>query len=204
MAEDDPRDSSLNAARDAIEFGPPDFEIRTADEVDHYLDYLLSLMGGSEALFTTGHYHLAAFAAITAIEETARAHLSIFRGSDAARKKGRDPLRNHAEKQKAAMGVIFMGQRMHDILGGEDAAQDFHRKINSGYFNELREKSLYCFPGDVSFVRPTDFIDIDMARIVVLVAIETVDDTFCGLTNHSFQVSKEFDAIFDRIRAHEP
>jgi AbiV family abortive infection protein len=204
MADADPRDASFCAAQEAIDFGPPDFAIRTVDGVNRYLEYLLSLLAGAEVLLENGHFHLAAFAAITAIEETSRAHLSAFRKADAVRKKGRDPLRNHAEKQKAAMAVVFMGQRMHEVFGGEEGAQEFHRKINSGYFNEIREKSLYCFASGDSFIRPTDFVDLEMARNIVLVAIETADDTFCGLTDDSYEVSKSFDAMFARVRSQEP
>ncbi|WP_377192854.1 AbiV family abortive infection protein [Ruegeria meonggei] len=201
MADSDPRDISHDAAHRAINFGPPDFEIRTADDINRYLDYLMSLIKGAETLFASGHFHLAAFASITAIEETSRAHLTAFRNADADRKKGRDPLRDHHLKQKAAVTVVFMGERIHEMLGGEEAAKDLHQKINDGYLNEVREKSLYCFADDGGFVRPTDFVDIEMARVILLVAIETVDDTFCGMTNHSYQVSKEFDAMFEGVRS---
>ncbi|WP_281955712.1 AbiV family abortive infection protein [Pseudophaeobacter arcticus] len=203
MTDSDPRYISHAAAYEAVRFGPPDFEIKTADDVNQYLDYLMSLMKGAETLFLAGHFHLSAFAAITAIEETSRAHLSAFRKAGADRKKGRDPLRNHHHKQKAAVAVVFMGGRLHKVLGGEEAANDFHRKINNGYLNEVREKSLYCFAGVGGFVRPTDFVDTEMARVILLVAIETVDDTFCGMTDHSYQVSKGFDEMFESIRGSE-
>lgn len=201
MTDSDPRDISHDAAHKAINFGPPDFEIRTADDLDRYLDYLMSLIKGAETLFAAGHFHLAAFAAITAIEETSRAHLTAFRKADADRKKGRDPLRDHHHKQKAAVTVVFMGGRIHEMLGGEEAAKDFHQKINDGYLNEVRGKSLYCFADGEGFARPTDFVDIETARVILLVAIETVDDTFCGMTSHSYQVSKEFDAMFEGVRS---
>ncbi|OOY04583.1 AbiV family abortive infection protein [Thioclava sp. F28-4] len=200
MTDSDPRDISHDAAHKAIYFGPPDFEIRTADDLNRYLDYLLSLIRGAETLFAAGHFYLAAFAAITAIEETSRAHLTVFRKADAERQKGRDPLRDHHHKQKAAVSGVFMGERMHEVLGGEEAAKDFHQKINDGYLNEVREKSLYCFADGGGFARPMDFVDIETARIILLVAIETADDTFCGMTTHSYHVSKEFDAIFEDVR----
>ncbi|MDO6456317.1 AbiV family abortive infection protein [Celeribacter halophilus] len=203
MTDSDPRYISHAAAYEAVQFGPPDFEIKTVDDVNRYLDYLMSLTKGAETLFLAGQFHLSAFAAITAIEETSRAHLSAFRKAGADRKKGRDPLRDHHHKQKAAVAVVFMGGRMHEVLGGEEAANNFHRKINNGYLNEVREKSLYCFADVGGFVRPMDFVDIEMARIILLVAIETVDDTFCGMTDHSYQVSKEFDEMFESIRGSE-
>lgn len=92
---------------------------------------------------------------------------------------------------------------MHELFGGKEAAYDFHRKINDGYLNEVREKSLYCFARDGGFVRPTDFVDIETARVILLVAIETADDTFCGMTDNSYQVSKEFDDMFERLRSNE-
>jgi hypothetical protein len=186
MTDSDPRYISHAAAYEAVRFGPPDFEIKTADDVNQYLDYLMSLMKGAETLFLAGHFHL-----------------SAFRKAGADRKKGRDPLRNHHHKQKAAVAVVFMGGRLHKVLGGEEAANDFHRKINNGYLNEVREKSLYCFAGVGGFVRPTDFVDTEMARVILLVAIETVDDTFCGMTDHSYQVSKGFDEMFESIRGSE-
>ena len=197
----DPRDISSDASHKAISFGPPDFEIRTADDINRYLDYLMSLIKGAETLFAAAHFNLAAFASITAIEEASRAHLTSFRKADVDRKKGRDPLRDHHLKQKAAVTVVFMGERIHEILGGEEAAKDLHQKINDGYLNEVREKCLYCFAGNGDFVRPTDFVDIETARVILLVALETVDDTFCGMTNYSYQVSKEFDAMFEDIRS---
>jgi AbiV family abortive infection protein len=179
---------------------PPDMDIGSPDAFDRYLDYLFQLLSGAETLFINSHYHLSAFAAITAIEETSRAHISAFRKKEAERKKGRDPLRNHLEKQKAAVSLVFMGGRMHQIFGSEEEAELFHSAINDGYLNELREKSLYCFDEDGIFVRPIDYVNIDIARTVLLVAIETVDDTFCGTTNHSFTVSRNFDAMFERVR----
>lgn len=203
MTDRDPRYISHDAAHKAVTFGSPDFEITTADDVNRYLDYLMSLMKASETLYSAGHYHLAAFTAITAIEETSRAHLSAFRKASAKRKKGRDPLRDHHHKQKAAVSVVFMGRRMHEVFGGEEAANEFHQKINDGYLNEMREKSLYCFARAGGFVRPTDFVGIETARVILLVAIETADDTFCGITDYSFQVSKEFDEMFERLRSNE-
>lgn len=204
MSDNDPRQISAEAAQAAIAFGPPDFEINTAHDLDRYLDYLFSLMSAVEVLLDKGHFNLAAFTAITAIEETSRAHLSVFRRPDAIRKKGRDPLRDHAEKQTAAMGVVFMGSRMHDILGGEDAAYEFHKRINDGYLNDVRERSLYCFPEGDTFARPIDAIDSKTAWIIALVAIETVDDTFCGITTYSYQVSEKFDDMFERLRSLAP
>ena len=171
MTDSDPRFISHNAANEAINFGPSDFEIKTADDVNRYLDYQMSLLKGGETVFLAGHFHLAAFAAITAIEETSRAHLSAFREAGADRKKGRDPLRNHHHKQKAAVTVVFMGERMHQVFGTEEAANDFHRKLAKGYLNDVREKSLYCFADGGGFVRLTDFVHIETARIIVLVAI---------------------------------
>lgn len=98
MTDSDPRYISHDAAHRAVTFGSPDFEIKTADDVNRYLDYLMSLMKASETLYLARHYHLAAFTAITAIEETSRAHLSAFRKVSAERKKGRDPLRDHYHK----------------------------------------------------------------------------------------------------------
>ena len=126
---------------EAVNFGSPDFEIKTADDVNRYLDYLISLLKGAETLFLAVHFHLAAFAAITAIEETSRAHLTAYRKTGADRKKGRDPLRDHHHKQKAAVSVVFMGRRMHEVFGGEKAANDFHRKINDGYLNKVQRKA---------------------------------------------------------------
>lgn len=201
MTNSDPRNVSQEAAQKAVTFGPPDFEIKTADDLNQYLDYLVSLMEGAETLFSSGHFHLAAFTAITALEETSRAHISAFRKTTAERMKGRDPLRNHLHKQKAAVSVVFMGSRMREVFGSEEVARDFHRKINDGYLKEIREKSLYCFAGADGFVRPTDFVGAETARIVMLIAIETVDDTFCGMTDYSYKVSREFDEMFERLRS---
>ncbi len=82
-------------------------------------------------------------------------------------------------------------------------AEQFHSSINDGYLNELREKSLYCFSEDGCIVSPIDYVHIDIARTVLLVAIETVDDNFCGMINHSYTVSKNFDAMFQRVRVHK-
>lgn len=56
----------------------------------------------------------------------------------------------------------------------------------------------------LSPIRPTTDVQIgcaETARIGLLVAIETIDDTFCGMTDYSYKVSKEFDEMFERLRS---
>ncbi len=103
MNDADPRGVSFACIQTALEFGPPDMDIASPDAIDRYLDYIFRLLSGAETLFMNSHYHLSTFAAITAIEETSRAHISAFRKKDAEQKKVRDPLRNHLEKQKAPL-----------------------------------------------------------------------------------------------------
>jgi hypothetical protein len=55
--------------------------------------------------------------------------------------------------------------------------------------------------GDV--VRPKDFVDFESARGVLIVANETADETFRGLTDPRGQVSKEFDEMSKSVRSTE-
>src|SRR6188474_2060346 len=87
----------------------------------------------------------ATFVAITALEETGEAHVSLFRRDrPSPSPRHRDPLRDHKAKHRMAiLPTVFMSDKLIEALGREraDALQD---EAQTTGFTALREAALYC------------------------------------------------------------
>ena len=88
--------SGLAAIEAAIAYGGALYDEAKSDDFNAAFDHIFALLGDAIALFMRKSFSMSAFVAITAIEETAKAHVAIFRKDRAEGwSKGGDPLRNH-------------------------------------------------------------------------------------------------------------
>jgi AbiV family abortive infection protein len=146
------------------------------------------------SLFERQSFGSAAFLAITAMEETAKAHVGSFRRDNPGpRPKGRDPFRDHTAKHSMAiLPTVFMSQRIVDALGRE-RAKALEREAQETGFTIPREAGLYCARGPNGFESPRTAIRARLAWELSILAIEAADDALVGSTNHSYRVGEEFE-----------
>ncbi len=110
----------FTAVEAALEYGGKLYE--SVDDFNVALDHVASLIEDAVALYERG-LGSSAFLAITALEETSKAHVGSYRKDrPEGPSKGRDPLRDHKAKHSMAlMGTVFMSERIISALGQERA-----------------------------------------------------------------------------------
>jgi AbiV family abortive infection protein len=75
-----------------------------AEDFDFAIDHVALLLDAAALLFERGSFGTATFLAITALEETGKAHVGAFRRDKPdPPPKGRDPLRDHKAKHRMAV-----------------------------------------------------------------------------------------------------
>jgi hypothetical protein len=104
--------TGMAIVQSAVEFGGALYGEATVVEFNSAFDHVVALLGDAAVLFERSSFNTSAFLAITTIEETAKAHVALFRnGTDVAKRKGRDPLRDHKKKhQMGVLPTVFMGR----------------------------------------------------------------------------------------------
>jgi AbiV family abortive infection protein len=195
----------LAAVENAIGFGGALYGNASVDEFNAAFDHVVSMLEDATFLFTRGSFNTSAFLAITAIEETAKAQIGIYRRdrSDGL-PKGRDPLRDHKQKHRmAVLPTVFMGERLAKVLGADACARLQHEAETDG-FTATREASLYCARVDGNFVTPQAAIEPIRAWELLLLAIETLDDNLVGYSNHTMEASARIDELFEKIAGVKP
>ena len=132
------------------------------------------------------------------LEEVGKIQMGIFiKGSDSYVRK--DKLRDHKSKQiVGASYTICMGERIKNAISNENLEKIF-QFIYSGELKDLREKVIYCDRKNNSIVTPKDLITQELARNLLLFAIESFDDNLVGWTNYSIELSKKTDLFFEII-----
>jgi AbiV family abortive infection protein len=186
-------DQWLEALSAATTTGAP--LLTGAGEVDRACDHIAELLREAVVLFRTGSPR-AAFLAITALEETAKVHVGLFRRGEPI-KRSKDPLFKHVAKHTlAAAPTVAMGRRLQSAIG-EDRVNALVAAARAGVLVEQREKSLYLESGSQSLRVPSDSISPELSRELILFAIEAFDDALVGYTNHSHEVGQALDALFD-------
>jgi AbiV family abortive infection protein len=161
-------------------------------------DHIVALLTDAVALFDRGSYGTSCFIAITALEETAKAHVGLYRRDKPEKSEGRDPFRNHQAKHSmASLPAIYMGSRLTKALGAE-VCQRLEAEARAG-FVATREACLYMERKDGAFITPAMAIGKIRARELVLLAIEAADDALVGYSNHSYASSEALARLFGRI-----
>lgn len=163
---------------------------------DKHNDWLAEL----EAVFRYGSFAIATFLAITALEETAKVHVGMYRRSQEMPSRRDDPLyRDKTKHMLGAAPTIPMGSRLAEAIGSEKLEALMNR-ARGGQLVSLREQCLYLESKDGHLVVPSEQITREDTRAMLLFAIEAFDDALVGYTNHSFDVGKRADALFDSLR----
>lgn len=189
----------------AIAYGGAIYSKDAPADFNAAFDHIVGLLDDSVALFNRKSFNTSAFLAITAIEETAKAHVAIYRGDRAEELgKGRDPLRDHRKKHHmAVLPTVFMGGRLTTILGA-DVCSRLQEEAETDGFITTREASLYCGRYQGSFTTSRMAVSSARAWELLLLALETLDDGLVGYTDHSMAESGRINALFDQIAASKP
>jgi AbiV family abortive infection protein len=167
----------------AVSAGQPGFA--SAEEFDLACDHVVRLLKDAVLLFESASHASAAFLAITAIEEIAKAHIGSFRRSIEPIKRSKDPLFRHAAKHSLAIGpTVAMGDRLREAIG-EDRMQALLHAAHAGEFARIREAALYVSNTHGKLQSPAHAIPTDLARELILLAIEAFDDGLVGSTKRS-------------------
>lgn len=169
--------------------------VTSSAEVDKGCDHIVRLLADASLLFHGGSYATASFLAITALEETAKLHLGMYRSAKTSLPRNKDPLYRHDQKHRlAAAPTLLLGNRLQHAIG-EQGTVELMEAARSGHLVKIREASLYMERKDGLQV-PLDFINQAAATKLVLFAIEVFDDALVGYTNHSHVLRKQTDALF--------
>lgn len=192
--------TGIAVVESAVAFGGALYGEATVVDFNSAFDQVVALLDDAALLFERSSFNTAAFLAITAIEETAKAHVGLFRrGGVVAKHKGRDPLRDHKKKhQMGVLPTVFMGKRLATVLGN-DACARLENEAQTDGFTTTREASLYCARLNGRFVTPRGAVTGARARELLLLAIETLDDSLVGYSSHTIAERGRIEVLFDRI-----
>jgi AbiV family abortive infection protein len=176
--------------------------IESVEEFNSACSHIVLLLEEAESIYHLGGYSTATFLAITAIEETAKAHLGAFTDGVSGPKNRSDHVFfNHAKKHRmAAMPTVSMGSRLQAAIGSDMLAQLLEMSCNQG-MQDIRKSSLYFDRRGGAFLSPRVVIDKKFSRSVLLYAIEVFDDALVGFTDYSMKISDRTDKLFERVEA---
>jgi AbiV family abortive infection protein len=193
----------FGTVQSAISYGGRLYDSK--DDFNAAIDHVARLLKDAVILYERGSYGSAAFLAITALEETSKANVGIYRRDKTDEPvKGRDPFRDHKAKHSmAVLPTVFMTERVVTALG-KDRAATLQTEAQEKGFTLAREAALYCARTPSGFVTPKTATPPIQSWEFVVLAIEAADDALVGYTNHSYDVGKAFDALFERMTAQHP
>ena len=178
--------------------GSSNFYISSNEELNKCLDHVVQLISDSYVLYINNSYTSSSFLAIRMLAEVGKIQMWIFiKGSDSYVRK--DKLRDHKSKQIVGSSyTICMGERINNAISNENLEKIF-QFIYSGELKDLREKAIYCNRKNNNIVTPKDLITQELARNLLLFAIESFDDNLVGWTDYSIELSKKTDLFFETI-----
>jgi AbiV family abortive infection protein len=174
--------------------------IRGAQEFNRAFDHVYRLLRDAACLFRDSSVASAMFFAITALEETAKVYVGMYRHSEDPTNRRDDPLYRHKAKHAlAAAPTIPVGSRLMEAVGTEKVAA-LIQAARSGQLVRVREGCLYLESNQNRLRIPAEEITKEEARAVLLFSIESFDDALVGYTNHSLELGKEADDLFASVR----
>lgn len=91
-----------------------------------------------------------------------------------------------------------MGGRLVKAIG-EEMLEHIYSLSYNGKFKTMREQMLYWDRDSGNILLPEKIAKHDFARALLLFAIESFDDNLVGWTNHSMEVSRDIDKMFEEI-----
>ena len=170
--------------------------VSTTIEFNLACDHIVELIEDASVMLERGSHSTATFLAITALEETAKVHVGMYRSAGQPIPRGKDPMYKHGKKHLLALGpTVAMGSRLQSAIG-ETRMNQLIQQAREGLFVRLREESLYLERKDDIFVTPKSIISKLQAREILLLTIEAFDDALVGYTDHTYACSKRTDGIF--------
>lgn len=172
----------------------------TTEDFNRACEHVLQLLADATTLFHARSFGTATFLAITAIEETAKLSVGIFRKGESDGRRRGDPLYSHADKHAIA-AVPFplsLRPRLIDALG-EEAANSLLDQAHCGDFVKRRESSLYADTNQGRLTIPKDVVASDDARGTILFALDIYTDVIVGLTNRTYSLGEQADKLFERV-----
>lgn len=170
----------------------------SSQELDQVCEHIVQLLQDASMLLAAGSHATAAFLAITALEETAKAHLGMYRQASEPVKRSKDPLYKHGEKHRLALGpTVTMGSRLEAALD-ESRMDELITLAQGGGLVLLREAALYVEQSKGALITPAAAVTVSTARELLLLAVEAFDDALVGYTSRSLELSAETDKIFER------
>jgi AbiV family abortive infection protein len=175
--------------------------VSSTSEFNQACDHIVALIEDAATLLDKGSYSTAVFLAITAIEETAKVHISIYRtGGGLASRKG-DPMYNHRTKHLLALGpTLAMGSRLQAAIG-DDRLHEMILQARNGAYVRLREAAIYLERVNEMLVVPKSAISKTTARELLLLSIEAFDDGLVGYSEHTYACAIRTDEIFKKWAA---
>ena len=173
------------------------------------LDHILDLWQSAVNLFCARQHNIAAFLAITALEEKTKLEIYCYKSThsendetpDDTPLKKRGILYNHKIKHRLAPSpVLFMGRRLQEQIGKTRLYQLIDQARERGFRDE-RESALYIdFDADDTIIFTKEAITPVIAKEFLLFAIEVVDDGLVGYTQYSMEeVSKELEHLWNQV-----
>ena len=168
----------------------------TREQFNLACEHITQLLSDSSALLSGGSHATATFLAITALEETVKVHLGMYRSSATPLRRSKDPLYKHKEKHALALGpTVAMGSRLQEAIG-KSRMNELIEQGRSGELVRLREASLYVEQNGADLKVPIAVVSTSTAKEILLLAIEAFDDALVAYTSRSFQLGKITDALF--------
>jgi AbiV family abortive infection protein len=170
----------------------------TNREFNSACDHITQLLDDSSTMLERGSHGTATFLAITSLEETAKVHMGMYRRSSNPVKRSKDPLYSHEQKHRIALGpTVAMGSRLQAAIG-EARMHELIELARYGGFIPLREASLYVQQVGDSLQTPLEVTPRQVAREVLLLAVEAFDDALVGHTEHTYSLGERTNSIFSR------
>lgn len=171
---------------------------KTKEQFNGACEHIVQLLQDASALLDRGSHATSAFLSITALEETAKVHIGMYRRSETSLKRSKDPLYKHERKHELALGpTVAMGGRLQAAIG-DARMRELIELGRKGGLKPLREASLYIEQKGKSMLVPKNVIPTATSRELLLLALESFDDALVGYTNKTFELSSQTDALFSK------
>jgi AbiV family abortive infection protein len=168
----------------------------SGEQLDRACEHIVQLLTDASVLLDAGSHASATFLSITALEETAKVHLGMYRRASAPLKRSNDSLYRHEIKHALALGpTVAMGSRLPSAIG-EKRMNELIEMGRAGRLRALREASIYVEQSGELLNIPRTVIAQSTTRELLLLAIEAFDDALVGYTNQSLLLRERTDALF--------
>jgi len=169
---------------------------KTKDQVNAACEHITQLLQDASVLLELGSHATSAFLSISALEETAKVHIGMYRRSTNELKRSKDPLFKHRQKHELALGpTVAMGNRLQAAFG-EQRMRELIEIGRAGGLVQIRESALYVKQQSEQLLVPKEIVSIMTSRELLLLAIESFDDALVGYTNETFELAAQTDALF--------